>query len=122
MTDEERIARLRKQHSAGRANHLSKADRLDIADRIEELVKERDFILSNQTYSYLGKNLKRWLARDLEDAKDAAEAKLTECEARLGKAVEMLILCGDMFDEVAHPSDPLSVMIKTTLVELEGKE
>ena len=41
-------------------------------------------------------------------------------KSKLAKAVEMLILCGDMFDEVAHPSDPLSVMIKTTLAELEG--
>lgn len=35
--DAELIARLRKQSSAGRANHVSKADRLAAADRIEEL-------------------------------------------------------------------------------------
>lgn len=26
----------------------------------------------------------------------------------------------DMFDEVAHPSDPMSVLLNTTLAELEG--
>ena len=69
-------------------------------ERIEELVEERD-------------TARRLLA--------AATQMQTETQAKLAKAVEMLTLCGDMFDEVAHPSDPLSVMIKTTLAELEGK-
>jgi hypothetical protein len=53
---------------------------------------------------------------------DIAEVKLAEClernallEARLGKAVELLTLCRDMFDEVAHPSDPLSMMLNDEL-------
>lgn len=48
--------------------------------------------------------------------------KLEAAETKLAKAVEILILCRDMFDEVAHPSDPLSVLIKTTLAELEVKK
>ena len=52
----------------------------------------------------------------------AAEDKLAECEARLGKAVELLIVCRDMFDEVAHPSDPLSKMLNDTLAEIESSE
>ena len=69
-------------------------------ERIEELVEERD-------------TARRLLA--------AATQMQTETQVKLTKAVEMLILCGDMFDEVAHPSDPLSVMIKTTLAELKGQ-
>lgn len=42
MSDEELIARLRKQSNSGRANHVSKADRLAAADRIEALIGERE--------------------------------------------------------------------------------
>lgn len=83
--------------------------------RIEELMKERDFILANQTYSYLGKNLKRWLARDLEDAKDAAEAKLT-------KAVEAL---EDLVRDCEADYPPSHGAIKhfaiATLAEIKGE-
>ncbi len=37
---------------------------------------------------------------------------------KLNKAVELLTLCRDMFDKVAHPSDPLSKMLNDTLAEL----
>ena len=53
------------------------------------------------------------------DAKEA-EAYSVWLERRLAKAVEVLVLCRDMFDEVAHPSDPMSVLLNTTLAELEG--
>ena len=41
---------------------------------------------------------------------------------KLAKAVELLIVCRDMFDEVAHPSDPLSKMLNDTLAEIEGEK
>jgi hypothetical protein len=47
-------------------------------------------------------------------------ARASDLEAKLAKAVEVLVLCRDMFDEVAHPSDPMSVLLNTTLAELEG--
>lgn len=53
------------------------------------------------------------------DAKEA-EAYSVWLERRLAKAVKVLVLCRDMFDEVAHPSDPMSVLLNTTLAELEG--
>jgi hypothetical protein len=42
--------------------------------------------------------------------------------AKLAKAVELLIVCRDMFDEVAHPSDPLSKMLNDMLAEIEGEK
>ena len=45
---------------------------------------------------------------------------IKELEAKLAKAVELLIVCRDMFGEVAHPSDPLSKMLNDTLAEIEG--
>lgn len=92
MTDQELIFKLKRWGSL---------EALLAADRIEELVSG---------------------VEGLGDAFAEMAVKREAAEAKLAKAVEMLILCGDMFDEVAHPSDPLSVMIKTTLAELEGKE
>ena len=51
---------------------------------------------------------------------DVAEI-ISKLEAKLTKAVELLILCRDMFDEVAHPSDPLSVMLNEALAEIKGE-
>ncbi len=48
------------------------------------------------------------------------EGRAEAAEAKLAKAVKVLVLCRDMFDEVAHPSDPMSVLLNTTLAELEG--
>ena len=45
---------------------------------------------------------------------------MDDLNAKLAKAVELLIVCRDMFDEVAHPSDPLSKMLNDTLAEIEG--
>ena len=56
------------------------------------------------------------LAADWDETADRIEA----LEAKLAKAVKVLVLCRDMFDEVAHPSDPMSVLLNTTLAELEG--
>ena len=53
----------------------------------------------------------------IEALLDALEAS----QAKLAKAVELLTLCRDMFDEVAHPSDPLSVMLNQTLAEIKGE-
>ena len=79
---------------------------------IETLVKQRDDLQRDQTYSYIGKDMKRWLARDLEDAKDEAEAKLAECEARLGKAVEAL----RWYDDPSSQGD----VARKVLAEIEG--
>ena len=98
-------------------------DAHEAADRIEELMKERDFILANQTYSYLGKNLKRWLARDLEDAKDAAEAKLTKAV----EAIEMmlhryLLYCGgDAMPFGGHTDQKIVESVRATLAEVKGE-
>ena len=64
---------------------------------IETLVKQRDDLQRDQTYSYIGKDMKRWLARDLEDAKDTAEAKLQ-------KALEHLKFCLMRLDELVLES------------------
>ena len=53
-----------------------------------------------------------------QEAADCIEA-LT---AKLAKAVELLIVCRNMFDEVAHPSDPLSKMLNYTIAEIEGEK
>ena len=87
---------------------------LTAADRIEDLVEERDDYKDLYYAAF-----KDAASLNIHYAEIGYKAKTAE--AKLAKAVEMLILCGDMFDEVAHPSDPLSVMIKTTLAELEGK-
>lgn len=91
MTDQERIARLRKQHSAGRASHLSKADRLNIADRIEELVKERDHAwkMVAEADARLGQSLgdtledKRKLAKAVE-ALQAAKVYIDDLQSHEG--------------------------------------
>jgi hypothetical protein len=56
-----------------------------------------------------------------EDALEAAD-RIEELTAKLAKAVELLIVCRDMFGEVAHPSDPLSKMLNDTLAEIEGEK
>ena len=75
------------------------------ADHIEQLERERDAALAAQDYTYIGKDMKPILARDLEDAKDEAEAKLA-------KAVGML---KTMVDYNKYVSAPF-------LAELGGKE
>jgi hypothetical protein len=50
----------------------------------------------------------------------ALTEQLEAARADTKKAVELLIVCRDMFDEVAHPSDPLSKMLNDTLAEIEG--
>jgi hypothetical protein len=48
---------------------------------------ERDALQNAQTYSYIGRDGKTVLARDLEDRAEAAEAKLAERAAALEDAV-----------------------------------
>jgi hypothetical protein len=78
-----------------------------MADRIEELERERDAALAAQDYTYIGKDMKPILARDLEDAKDEAEAKLA-------KAVERL-------ETMADYNNYISYAIWATQNELGGK-
>ena len=56
------------------------------------------------------------------DLSIAAAVRIEALTAKLAKAVELLIVCRDMFDEVAHPSDPLSKMLNDTLAEIEGSD
>jgi hypothetical protein len=90
-----------------------------LLERTEALEAERDQWIAHT---------KNAVWSDSEELK-LTEAKLAEClernallEARLGKAVELLTLCRDMFDEVAHPSDPLSRMLNDDLAEIEGEK
>ena len=55
------------------------------ADCIDRLKRERDAALAAQDYTYIGKDMKPILARDLEDAKDEALAKLAKATAYLQK-------------------------------------
>jgi Lar family restriction alleviation protein len=48
--------------------------------------------------------------------------QLIAAEDKLTKAVELLTVCRDMFDEVAHPSDPLSRLLNDFLAEIEGEK
>jgi hypothetical protein len=105
MTDEELIAQLR--NSKGWPTYgLSKLGNA-AAGRIEALIAEREKDHANI-------NLKA-------DFIDKTINQLTEAEAKIAKAAELLILCRDMFDEVAHPSDPLSVMLNETIAEIKGE-
>lgn len=54
----------------------------------------------------------------LKDATDSIEA----LEAKLAKAIELILLCREMQAQVAHREDPLMVLIDTTLAELKGEQ
>jgi hypothetical protein len=106
-----------------------------MADRIEQLERERDAALAAQDYTYIGKDMKPILARDLEDAKDAAEAKLA-------KAVEALRPFADVLKgNYSHQPDTMPISMgfgeydrrlalklmdfrnaRAMLAELEGEE
>lgn len=104
MTDEELIAGMRARKDAG--SKLA-------ADRIEALSAERD----------RWKDACRSASRDLNIVvpdNDRLKSERDAAEAKLAKAVGLLILCRDMFDEVAHPSDPLSVMLNETIAEIKS--
>jgi ATP-dependent Clp protease ATP-binding subunit ClpA len=68
------------------------------SDRIEQLERERDEALAAQSYTYIGKNMKPILARDLEDAKDAAEAKLAKAVEERREALDNLPICSCNYD------------------------
>jgi len=84
------------------------AELLEAITCIKELQRERDVALAAQSYSYIGKDMQPILARDLEDAKDAAEAKLA-------KAMEALQKIAD------HPYS-WRTLARKTLAELEAKK
>lgn len=118
MTDQELIERLRMDHP----DYLTKeaADRIEqLAATCEELVKERDYTEgTNDTLIALNQTL---------------EAKLTECEARLGKVVEALRGWDTAYK--TGRNEPLQIAAETTstvlsallnedaegMAELEGK-
>lgn len=47
---------------------------------LRDLAAERDALLAAQSYTYIGKDGKPVLARDLEDERDALRARLDEAE------------------------------------------
>ncbi len=83
MTDD-LVKRLRdwSEYDEGKINDA----RAEAADRIEALEAQLTQFQTAQTYRYIGKDGKPILARDLEDAKDAAEAKLAKAVAALREA------------------------------------
>jgi predicted enzyme involved in methoxymalonyl-ACP biosynthesis len=78
------------------------------ANRIERL--EAELIAAEQ----------RGYANAMEAERKLHEERIEELEAKLAKAVELIALCRKMQTQVAHPKDPLMVLIDTTLAELEG--
>lgn len=56
---------------------------------------------------------------DLDDVEYVRWDVVKSLEAKLAKAVEIITVCRDMIDEVAHPSDPFSAMLNAYLAELE---
>jgi hypothetical protein len=124
MTDEELIARLRLYGS--KFHHDFGHN--DAADRIEALTEQ---LAAAQHDAKEAEAYAEEVERELRDTQDRANAFATKeyytemraerAEAKLAKVVELLILCRDMFDEVDHPSDPLSVMLNETLAEIKGE-
>ena len=83
------------------------------ADYIKQLERERDEALAAQSYTYIGKDMKPILARDLEDAKDFAEAKLA-------KAVEVLRdIASDCEADYPPSHGSIKFAISLVLAELE---
>ena len=100
MTDRGLIARLREADDLGDSG-LSMVLCAHAADRIEELVKERDYTDgTNDTLIALNQ---------------ALEAKLTECEARLGKALEER-------DEYKAAAEICGKAARAMLAELENEQ
>ena len=108
MTDQELIERLRMDHP----DYLTK----EAADRIEKLVKERDEAITKRTiaeglaglaaFKIDGHSAMITLSRDQVGKRMKAEAKLTECEARLSKAVEVLQWYADFGNHVSETGEP----------------
>ena len=117
MSDVELIARLR---SINKNYELARGVHVDIrlaADSIEKLVKERDEAWKRAAHSE-----KMW---------GEAEAKLAECEARLGKAVEALnnidsldpesLVSGCSRDALSGLVNLMGAKARTALAELKGE-
>jgi hypothetical protein len=89
-----------------------------VLDHIEALERERDMALAAQSYTYIGKNMKPILARDLEDAKDAAEAKLAKAVEALRHTLDKP---RDADQSYAGLCSEVMWEIRAALAELEGK-
>ena len=63
------------------------AERDALSARVAELEAERDHWQASQHYTYIGKDGKPVLARDLEDRAEAAESKLAKAVAPMRGAV-----------------------------------
>lgn len=90
-----------------------------VLDCIEQLERERDAALAAQDYTYIGKDMKPILARDLEDAKDAAEAKLAKAMEYLRKIAAYTHIGTHEQGIVQNAEARIAC---TALAELEGGE
>lgn len=125
MSDEELIARLRKQSNSGRANHVSKADRLAAADRIEALIGEREVWKDRamQVQDERDEALE-WLSASQGYIADAVFAldKQEEAEAKLTKAVEALQWYADFKNHIVpDDSGPQTCDLARELLKEMGK-
>ena len=101
MTDEVLIARLRKQSNSGRANHVSKSDRLAAADRIEEL----------------GKACTEWA-----EVSQSNYQRAKASQAKLAKAVKVLNALDATLDRNGwHFASIAREDIRATIAEIKGE-
>ena len=94
---------------------------VDLSERIAQLERERDAALAAQDYTYIGKDMKPILARDLEDAKDEALAKLAKSMESLRNIRELNMTAEDKNGHQWANSDLIEQEIVAALAELEGK-
>lgn len=73
-------------HKASRNTRDEELERLlyDCAVALRCLHEERDHLIAAQSYTYIGKDGKPVLARDLEDERDALRARLDEVKRVIG--------------------------------------
>ena len=109
MTDEELCKRLR--NLTGGFVDAFRAHAA--ADRIEALTAKNEMLGREVNIARYGQPDFAWSVH---------VQVMDDLNAKLAKAVELLIVCRDMFDEVAHPSDPLSKMLNDTLADIKGEK
>jgi chorismate synthase len=117
MSDEELVKRLRSCAFTGVSNqqvvYVDKSALEQAAARIEALTAKNEMLGREVNIARYGQPDFAWSVH---------VQVMDDLNAKLAKAVELLIVCRDMFDEVAHPSDPLSKMLNDTLAEIKGEK
>jgi chromosome segregation ATPase len=136
MSDKELVKRLRDAVNGEHDMTPHGADCLQAADRIEELINLNEALVelldtaradAKEAEAYAEElekeiELNEQEAYMVENDLIKADKEIDDLKAKLAKAVELLTVCRDMFDEVAHPSDPLSRMLNDTLAEIDSSE